>query len=346
MPDTSRTFDVSVIVLNYQGRDVIEACLQSLAAQTLPAREVFVVDNASPDGSGTLAAETCRRLGYRFVASPTNDGYSAGNALGIREAKGKWLLLLNNDAELDPGTLAALDAATERHPDVAMFATCIVSHEDPGTIDNLGIAPYLDGMSRGLARLEPAARHREPREVFAPSGCAGLYRRDVYEAAGGLPEVFFAYCEDFDLGLRLRWMGHRCMYVPGAVVRHHYSAAAGKYSAFKAYLVERNHLWVRLRLLPLGMVAASPWHSLVRYVLQAWGVLAGRGSAGKFRQEGGGAAELAGILIKAYVDTARALPRLLAERRQLRNLRQVKAAEIRAAIRTLGLSARELALKD
>ncbi|MEB3298683.1 MAG: glycosyltransferase family 2 protein [Candidatus Sericytochromatia bacterium] len=337
---------ISVIILNYEGKDVLEACLASVASQTLPPGEVIVVDNASPDGSGTLAAELCHRWGFRFIASPTNGGYSAGNALGIREASGAWLLLLNNDAELEPGALAALEAATRAHPDVAMFSTCIVSHDDPDIIDTLGIAPYPDGMSRGLARLEPVANHRAPREVFAPSGCAGLYRRDVYKASGGLPEAFFAYCEDFDLGLRFRWMGHRCLLVPDAIVRHRYSAAAGRYSAFKAYLVERNHLWVRLRLLPPGMLLASPWHSLVRYVLQAWGVLSGRGSAGKFRQEGGGALELAGILLRAYGDTLKALPRLLAERQRLCALRRVPARTIRAAIRELGLSARELALKD
>ncbi|MEB3237940.1 MAG: glycosyltransferase family 2 protein [Candidatus Sericytochromatia bacterium] len=346
MPDPATPCAISIVILNYQGRDVLEACLASVAAQTRPAHEVIVVDNASPDGSGALAAELCQRHGFRFVASPINGGYSAGNALGIREATGTWLLLLNNDAELDPGALGALEAAILAQPDVAMFSTCIVSHEDPGTIDTLGIAPYRDGMSRGLARLEPIAAHREAREVFAPSGCAGLYRRDVYEESGGLPEVFFAYCEDFDLGLRFRWMGHRCMLVPEAIVRHRYSAAAGRYSAFKAYLVERNHLWVRLRLLPLGMVLASPWHSLLRYGLQAWGVLTGKGSAGKFRQEGGGALELAGILLRAYGDTLKALPRLLWERRQLRSLRRVPPAAIRQAIRTFGLSARELALKD
>ena len=338
---------VSVVVLNFQGREVIEDCLASLAAQTYPAHEVVVVDNASTDGSGDTAREACARLGFTFVQSPANEGYSTGNNLGIASTTGAWILLLNHDAVLDPGCLAALAEAVEAHPDIGMFSSCIVSHQDPDVLDTIAIAPYLDGMSRGLGRLEPVRDHRDPREVFAPSGCAGLYRKDLFLEAGGLPDAFFAYCEDFDLGLRLRWMGQRCLYVPGAVVRHHYSAASGKYSAFKAYLVERNHLWVRIRLFPWPMLLASPWHSLVRYGLQAFGVLSGRGSAGKFRTEGqGGALALAGILLRAYGDTLHALPRLWAERRALRTLRRVDGREIRRAVRAFGIGARELALKD
>lgn len=335
----------SIIVLNYNGLDFLKGCLDSIAAQTCRDFELLVVDNASADGSWELARDWCAEHGHTAVRNEANLGYSEGNNVGIRLAKGDWVLVLNNDTVVDPAWLSELLAATEAHPDYDMFASQIRSFDRPEVLDTIGIIVYRDGMSRGLGRLEPVERYQEPREVFAPSGCAGLYRRSVLEAVGMFPADFFAYCEDMDLGMRIRLAGGRCWYVPSAIVYHHYSATSGKYSAFKAYLVERNHLYLRMRLFPLRMLLASPFYSFFRYGLQAYSVLAGRGAAGEYAKSAP-AAGLVGILVKAYAHAVRHLPHLLRQRREVRRFRTVTSGEVSAWFDRFAISAQELALKE
>lgn len=336
---------LSVIVLNYNGGDFLDACLDSLAAQSYRDFQLIVVDNASTDGSYERIEARRNELGYLSIRNAANLGYSEGNNVGIRAATGAYVLVLNNDTVAEPDWLEVLMREAEARPEFDMFACQIRSFAHRDTLDTIGIIVYRDGMSRGLGRLEPAAAYAEAREVFAPSGCAGLYRRSALERVGAFPAEFFAYCEDMDLGMRIRLAGGRCWYVPKAVVYHHYSATAGKYSPLKAYLVERNHLWVRLRLFPLGMLLASPFYTLWRYLLQAYGVLARKGASGQFASQAP-ASGLVLILLKAYLHTLLALPRLIAERRRIRRLRAVSAREVSAWFDRFGISAQELALKD
>ena len=93
-------------------------------------------------------------------------------------------------------------------------------------------------------------------EVLLPSGSAALYRRAMLDEIGGFDDDFFLYCEDTDLGLRARWAGWKCLYVPGAVVEHHYSHSAGRASPLKAYYVERNRLFVLVKNFPAADAAA------------------------------------------------------------------------------------------
>ena len=92
--------------------------------------------------------------------------------------------------------------------------------------------------------------------MLLPSASAALYRRAMLEEIGLFDEDFFLYCEDTDLGLRARWAGWKCIYVPGAVVDHHYSHSAGRASRLKAYYVERNRLFVAAKNFPAGDVMA------------------------------------------------------------------------------------------
>lgn len=336
---------VSLIVLNYNGGDFLEACLDSLAAQSCRDFELIVVDNASTDGSWEMIEAKREALGYQAIRNAENLGYSEGNNVGIRVARGEYVLVLNNDTVCEPTWLETLLKEGDARPDFDMFACQIRSFGQRDTLDTIGIIVYRDGMSRGLGRLEPAANYAEAREVFAPSGCAALYRRSALERVGAFPTEFFAYCEDMDLGMRIRLAGGRCWYVPEAVVYHHYSATAGKYSPLKAYLVERNHLWVRLRLFPLGMLLMSPLYTFWRYLLQAYGVLAKKGASGQFASQAP-ASGLIAILLRAYGHTLFALPRLLAERRRIRRMRTVSSREVSTWFDRFGISAQELALKE
>jgi GT2 family glycosyltransferase len=196
-----------------------------------------------------------------------------------------------------------------------------------------------------MGRLEPASRYAEPCEVLAPSACAALYRKEVLDAIGGFDPDFFAYCEDLDLGMRARLAGWTGWYVPTAVVYHKYSGTGGKYSPFKAFLVERNHLFVLLKLFPKRLILASPFYTAWRYALQAYGVFAGKGASGRFAEEGS-ALRLLPVLLKAYGEAFAALPKLLAKRRAIQRGVRVDRREVLSWFDRFGISAFELTLKD
>lgn len=335
---------VSILVLNYNGRHFLDECFDALDAQTFQDFEVIVVDNGSTDGSVPYLQARCNGR-WRLILNATNVGFAEGNNQALALARGRYVVFLNNDTRVEAAWLAELVAATEEHPEAGMFACQIRSYDAPETMDTSGIIIYPDGMSRGQGRLEPAANYQTPMEMFAPSCCAALYRREVLDLVGGFDRAFFAYCEDLDLGMRARLAGYTCWYVPTARVYHHYSGTGGKYSPLKAFLVERNHLWILLKLFPKRMILASPWYTLLRYALQAYGVVTGRGASGRFAGSLP-AYHLLLVLIRAYWATLLALPRLLSERRAVRVYARASAREIDAWFRRFGITARELCLKD
>ena len=227
-----------------------------------------------------------------------------------------------------------------------MCASRILLLEEPGLLDNTGHLLYRDGLNRGRGRLEPDGPAWDvPGEALFPSGCAALYRRAMIDEIGTYDPEFFAYGDDTDIGLRGRLAGWRCVYVPGAVVRHHYSKTAGSYSRFKAFHVERNRVWIAVKYFPLRHLLASPFWTVARFVLQAWGAMTGRGAAGKFAREDSRAALIV-VLVRAYASALAGLPLMWRERRLMRPIRRVGAGEFERWLREFGISAREIALKD
>lgn len=172
-----------------------------------------------------------------------------------------------------------------------------------------------------------------------PSGSAALYRRTMFEEAGGFDESFFLYCEDSDLGLRAQWLGWTCRYVPGARVAHHYSLSAGRASALKAYLVERNRIALAIKCLPLSMLLAAPAAAVARYW---WHWRLPHGAASEFRRESNAFA-LVWIVIKAHLATLMELPRRLRERRRIQEQARISQTEFTALARRFSITPREVA---
>jgi GT2 family glycosyltransferase len=335
----------SIVILNWNGRHLLEECLDSVEAQTFRDFEILLVDNGSTDGSPAWI-EGRRGDRLRTVFLSANRGFAGGNNAGIRTAQGRFVILLNNDTAVDPGWLSALSAAMERHPEAGMFTPKILNYYRRDEIDNTGHLIYPDGLARGRHRLEKDdGRFDEEGEALYPSGCAGAYRKEMLDRIGLLDETFFAYGEDVDLGLRARWAGWTCHYVPTAVVYHKYSATAGRYSPQKAFLAERNRLWILFKDFPLREILFSPFHTAVRYAMHFRGVVSGRGASGRFAREFS-AWKLFGVLLKAEVAALAGLPRVLRDRRAERSNRKISPAEFRRLLRRFAMTAEEVALKE
>ena len=275
---------VSVVVVNWNRRELLRCCLRSLARQSYQDFEVLVVDNGSTDGSSALAEQAEFQGRHHWIRNAENHGFCAANNQAIRRARGTYIALLNNDAEADPGWLAALvgalAGALERNPRIGMAASKVLSFSNRGVIDKVGHVIYPDGQNCGRGSGEQdRGQYDQPEEVAWPDGCAALYRKQLLDEIGGFDEDFFAYGDDAELGLRARIAGWRCLYVPQARVYHRLGATLGRHSERRAFLIERNRIWLAVKLFPCALALAQPF--LLRSAGSGDG---GRGRAGPGRR--------------------------------------------------------------
>lgn len=337
---------VSVVIVNWNGERFLKGCLTSVFSDGFKPIEVIFVDNGSTDSSVEFVRKNYPEV--KIIENTENLGFARANNQGIRLASGKYILTLNNDTVLRKGFFSELVGAAEGSgSEAGMWAVKILSFDDKDVIDSVGgLLIYPDGLARGRGRLEiDDGQYDRFEEVFIPSACAGLYRRSMLEEVGLFDEDFFAYCEDTDLGVRARLAGWKALSVPGAALYHYYSGTGGRYTPFKAYLVERNRIWVALKNFPLRLLALMPFYTVWRYVVQVYGILARRGSGGRF-VEGFSKAGLVKVLVRAYIDALKSLPAVLKKRSAIRKKRAVTAKEIGSWFRDYGIGAKELVLKD
>ena len=332
---------VSVIIVNWNGMEHLPVCLDSLAAQTFRDFEVILVDNGSRDGS--VAFVLANYPWVRVVPLPDNTGFATGNNQGYAQARGAYLVALNNDTRAEPDWLEQLVRVADTHPRAGMVASRVCAFADPDVLDSIGMAICRDGMARGAFRNRrwSALRLGAVEEILMPSACAALYKRAMLVEIGFFDDDFFAYAEDVDLALRGRLAGWGALAATRAIVYHKYSQTGGSLSPFKVYLVERNHYWVVWKNFPPASIAALPFFTLWRYYEQLRAVLAGGGTGGEFRT-GGSRGALVKALLKGMRDGLRGLPPSLRKRRQARSLRRLSAREFSALLRRYRLTFREL----
>ena len=336
---------ISVIIVNWNGKHLLGECLSSLFEQTATEIEIIVVDNGSQDGSADYVQELFPQV--RLVQLQKNLGFAGGNNAGLRIACGKYVALLNNDTKVDPLWLANLLREAEASPhSVGMWASKILSYDNPDTIDNVGLLLYPDGLGRGKGRLEKDnGQFDTPGEALFPSGCAGLYRKNMLDEIGFFDEEFFAYADDVDIGLRARIAGWRCTYVPSAKVYHKYSSSSSAYSPFKAFLVERNRIWILLKYFPVELIIISPCFTLLRFGVHLVGAFLGKGASGKFSKEQSlFRAQL--IILKAWAAALKAVPGILKLRVYKRPAKQISRINFYRLLCLYRISAREIGLKE
>ncbi|MBI3119330.1 MAG: glycosyltransferase family 2 protein [Candidatus Hydrogenedentes bacterium] len=248
---------VYILVINWNGREHLEACLDSLLASDWPNSRVLLIDNASTDGSVTFAEE---RFGadprLEILSCPRNLGWSGGNNAGIHwalEHGAEYLFLLNNDTATAPGAVRALVEMAEVHPEAGALAPKMVLFDAPRILNSVGLECSVIGASwdRGVGRHDTGAWD-SPVEVIGACGGALFLRRTAVERAGLLPEDFLIYLDDLDLCLRILNAGYKILTCPQAVVRHKFSASfgTGRRARFKYYLNTRNRFWLLLRNFP------------------------------------------------------------------------------------------------
>lgn len=340
----SEVITATVVVVNWNRRELLRACLLSLNQQHDVAFDVIVVDNGSSDGSAGMAESLKEDLKFNLsvIRNKNNAGFCAANNQGIARARGAYLALLNNDAEAEPDWLVEMVRAMQRRPDCGMVASKVLVHEDPRRIDKAGHLIWPDGQNRGrgTGQWDHGQFDREE-DVLWPDGCAALYRKSMLEAIGGFDEDLFAYGDDAELGLRARIAGFGCVYVPTAVVRHRRGATLGVLSPRRLELIERNRILLAVRHFPVSLLLTNPLWFAARLLAGARAGLRGRGEAGKFT---GAAAKfgMALALMRGCWAGLRMIPRTWQKRSRLRELRRLTPRQVRELILSHRIPLREL----
>ncbi len=235
---------VSIITLNYNQLAVTCELLRSIQTLTYPNIEVLVADNDSPvDPTDGIQA-----LGYpntRVIRTGANLGFAGGNNVAIRQARGAYLLLLNNDTEVTPDLIERLLEPFATDDAIGVTAPKIRYHQSPDTIQYAGYTPMNpftgQAWSIGTHQIDKGQFDQGGLTPFA-HGAAMMVRRDVVERVGLLYDDYFLYYEELDWCWQIRRAGYGIYYQPSALVYHKESVTVGKSSPLKVYYQTRNRI--------------------------------------------------------------------------------------------------------
>jgi GT2 family glycosyltransferase len=307
---------VAVIIVNWNAGSYLRRALAALSAQQSPPERIIVVDNASTDGSRAIVSEFPEA---ELIALPDNIGFAAANNLAA-EATGdcEWIAFLNPDAFPSPEWLGRLREAAAAWPDYAMFASELRAAGDPDRLDGVGDAYHVSGLSWRIGHGERlGAAPQVPHEVFSPCAAAALVRRSAFDDVRGFDASYFCYVEDVDLAFRMRLRGHRCLYVPGAIVQHVGSGLTGRHSAFSVYHGHRNLVWTWVKNMPGWWI----WLYLPQHLLLTVATIARFSVNGQFT-----------TIVRAKWDALLGIRAVLAERRRVQRRRTASSRSIIAAM--------------
>ena len=222
--------------------------MAALEKQNCKDFEILVVDNGSSDGS----VEWLKTHQYPTIFLEENTGFSGAVNVGIKASKTPFVLLLNNDTEVEPDFIGEMIKAIRRSDKIFAVSSKMVQMYHKELMDDAGDMYSVLGWAyqRGVGRSSKG--YNREREVFSACAGAAIYRREVFEQIGYFDEMHFAYLEDIDVCYRAKIFGWHNRYCPTAVVYHVGSGTSGsKYNAFKVRLAARNNVYLNYKNMPL-----------------------------------------------------------------------------------------------
>jgi hypothetical protein len=311
--------DVAVVILNFNGRSLLDACLQSVKRLTTPA-DIVVADNGSSDGSVEHLREHFPGVGV--LALEKNWGFAEGYNRALAAVTRPWVILLNNDAALEPDWADVLlsTAGQERRAAILGGKLLFSGLDRPGQVVQSAGARFTDvGAAFEIGWGEPdRGQHDRPAPVGSIPGAAMLVKRSVFAELGGFDQRYFAYLEDVDLCWRAWLAGHEVHYVPQAVAHHRYGqSGGGRASPFRIRWMERNRL-------------ANMFKHLEPASLARANVLSGAYAAYRLLEfASGGRWRAAQALLAGQLAFCRDLPFILQQRARIQRTRKLSDQALR-----------------
>ncbi len=244
LPDGDKQPLVSIITLNYNQAEVTAAFLESSKFLHYRNYEILVCDMAS-SVSPQIVFDPAKYPNTRLLLSGKNLGFAGGNNWGIRQAKGEFIFIVNNDTELTPDIIHLLLLPFYQNPSIGFVCPKILYFDDPRIIQYAGFRP----MNPFTGRTSTIGDHESDHGQYNVSGytngahgCAMMTTRAVIEKTGMFPEKFFLYYEEWDWSARIQKAGYRIWFQADATIYHKESMTVGKDSPLKAYYHTRNRI--------------------------------------------------------------------------------------------------------
>jgi hypothetical protein len=255
---------VSIVIPNWNGKDSLAKCLDSLLAQSVSAH-IIVVENGSIDGSLGLLQKNYPQI--ETIIHERNKGFSGGVNAGIKSSIQRgdtYVALFNNDAVADKYWLEKLINDLDGHQDSGI-STCKLVDINNKHLDSTGDFYTVWGLPYPRGRGEPVSdKYDNDLEIFSASGGASLYRVKMLEEIGLFDEDFFAYYEDVDLSFRAQLAGWKVRYTPAAIAYHQIGATSAKIKGFTTYATIKNLPWLFVKNVPYGKIY---WRMKARFTV-------------------------------------------------------------------------------
>ena len=242
----------TVIIPNYNGIVYMDNCLQALQKSTMQA-DVIVVDNGSTDGSLEQTKENYPQI--KMIAFQENTGFCRAVNAGIQAAQSEYVILLNNDTEVEPDFIERLVEAIEELPGAFSVSALLKNMKQPSLVDDAGDFYCALGWAYARGKDKPVEKYVKRCRIFSACGGAVIYRRALFEEIGYFDENHFAYLEDIDIGYRALIHGYENYFEPGAGVLHAGSGVSGsRHNEFKVKLSSRNSVYLVYKNMPFFQI--------------------------------------------------------------------------------------------
>ncbi len=234
---------VSIITINYNESSVTLDMLDSLQELSYDNVEVIVVDNASPNDNPDIIKQ--RFPNVNLIKSEENLGFAGGNNLGVKAAKGEYLLFINNDTIVPKNFIEPLLETLENDPSIGMVSPKIKFHWDTSLIQYAGYTP----MNHWTIRNNSIGYHQkddgdydEAGETESIHGAAMMVPKRIVDKVGMMTEIYFLYYEEHDWAEMIKRAGYKVYYQPKSHILHKESLSTGKFSPLKTYYISRNRI--------------------------------------------------------------------------------------------------------
>lgn len=305
---------VGVVVVNWNSFSLLKRCVDALNKQSYPITKLIVVDNGSQNIPKDLPALNDAPTEYIWLEK--NEGFAKANNIAFSHLNNcDWIGLINPDAFPTETWLEKLISASQEMPEVASFAGPTLMANNPLLLDGAGDAYHFSGLPWRCSHGMPKTNNPEtPKYIFSACAAAALYRRSALLDADGFDEDFFCYCEDVDLGFRLRLMGYESYFVPEAVALHiGSSTCGGSQSDIALYYGHRNLVWTYVKNMPSPLFEVLlPVHILLSVVTLAYFLARGKG----------------GVIWKAKKDAIKGLPTIWYKRKEIQKQKSISFIDV------------------
>lgn len=241
---------VSLIILNWNGKECIDECLESVLKTDYDTVEILVVDNGSTDDSLTRIHNYPR---IKLYALKENLGYAAGNNIGFKHARGNFIATINNDLVVEPDWLKQPLELFQSDPSIGIIACRQMKYGTHDTIDCLYAYPghglLFEPMGNGK-NYSKKELFSQPGYVIAAGGASAIYRKEMLDSLAGFDEGYYSYHEESDLCMRAFLTGWKCAYAPASIVYHRGNFSFKRNRNALIFYHERNRIWFIYKFFP------------------------------------------------------------------------------------------------